>query len=142
MGVRGAAIMTVVSSLAALVYYVYFMLKKRLTSILTKLTIMVVSCGALLAIVCLLFRNQLLASVITVPFYGFYQICTTYLQSTSKSKKAILVSLMEKGIVYIPALLLICCSLRGFQTHFLNFSALFVKNHESYASFVYSVDFF
>ncbi len=218
MGVRGAAIATVVSSLAALVYYVYFMLKKRdiysiapkdftlkkdiglniillgmpicfstvlssissaisnnfmmeygsiaisaqkvagnigmivtmivmgicmgmqpaisfsygannkkrLTNILTKLTIMAVSCGALLAIVCLLFRNQLLAmflkgatedylsigrvcllaSVITGPFYGFYQLCTTYLQSTGKSKKAILVSLMEKGIVYIPALLL------------------------------------
>ncbi len=38
--------------------------------------------------------------------------------------------------------LLICCSLRGLLTRFHKFSALFVKTHESFASFVYSVDFF
>ncbi|MBR0408495.1 MAG: hypothetical protein IJI53_10695 [Clostridia bacterium] len=78
--------------------------------------------GTVLSALCLIFRDQLLnaflndpdvlvigrvcllASIVIGPFYGFYQICTTYLQAAGKSKQAIIVSLLEKGIVYIPML--------------------------------------
>ena len=98
--------------------------KKRLTEILIKTTGLAVIVGALLSLACLLFRDQLLnailndanvliigrvcllASIVIGPFYGFYQICTTYLQATGKSKPAIIVSLLEKGLVYIPVMFL------------------------------------
>ncbi|MGN1021840.1 MAG: MATE family efflux transporter [Aristaeellaceae bacterium] len=100
--------------------------RKRLIDILQRITAMAVLGGAALAIVSILFRDQLLglflkgaddsflaigrvcllASVVTGPLLGFYQISTMYLQATGKSKKAILVSLLEKGLVYIPAMLL------------------------------------
>ena len=96
--------------------------KPRLTEILIKTTGLSVVLGTVLSLLCLIFRDQLLnafldnsdvleigrvcllASIIIGPFYGFYQICTTYLQSAGKSKEAIIVSLLEKGLVYIPVL--------------------------------------
>ena len=51
-------------------------------------------------------RICLFASIVIGPFLGFYQICTTYLQASGKSKEAVIVSLLEKGIVYIPLLFL------------------------------------
>jgi Na+-driven multidrug efflux pump len=51
-------------------------------------------------------RVCLLASIVIGPFLGFYQISTTYLQASGKSRQAIIVSLLEKGIVYIPVLFL------------------------------------
>ena len=98
--------------------------KKRLTEILIKTTGLAVVAGTVLSALCLIFRDQLLnaflnnpevlqigrvcllAAVVIGPFYGFYQICTTYLQAAGKSRQAIIVSLLEKGIVYIPMLLL------------------------------------
>ena len=98
--------------------------KPRLTEILIKTTGLSVALGTALSLLCLIFRDQLLnafldnsnvleigrvcllASIVIGPFYGFYQICTTYLQSAGKSKEAIIVSLLEKGLVYIPMLLL------------------------------------
>ena len=98
--------------------------KKRLTEILIKTTGLAVIAGTVLSALCLIFRDQLLnaflnnpevlqigrvcllAAVVIGPFYGFYQICTTYLQAAGKSRQAIIVSLLEKGIVYIPMLLL------------------------------------
>ena len=98
--------------------------KKRLTEILIKTTGLAVVAGTVLSSLCLIFRDQLLnaflnnpevlqigrvcllAAVVIGPFYGFYQICTTYLQAAGKSRQAIIVSLLEKGIVYIPMLLL------------------------------------
>lgn len=95
---------------------------KRLTEILKKNAGLAVVAGAVLSALCLIFRDQLLnaflndpdvlvigrvcllASIVIGPFYGFYQICTTYLQAAGKSKQAIIVSLLEKGIVYIPLL--------------------------------------
>nr|AHF23781.1 Na+-driven multidrug efflux pump NorM [uncultured bacterium Contig140] len=97
---------------------------KRLTEILAKTTGLAVIAGTVLSLLCLLFRDPLLnafldnpevleigrvcllASIVIGPFLGFYQICTTYLQASGKSKQAILVSLLEKGIVYIPVLFL------------------------------------
>ena len=97
---------------------------KRLTEILWKTTVLAVCVGTVLSALCLIFRDQLLnafldngdvlvigrvcllASIVIGPFFGFYQICTTYLQATGKSKQAIIVSLLEKGLVYIPLLFL------------------------------------
>ena len=96
--------------------------KKRLTEILMKTAGLAVVAGTVLSALCLLFRDQLLsaflsdpdvlvigrvcllASIVIGPFYGFYQICTTYLQAAGKSRQAIIVSLLEKGLVYIPML--------------------------------------
>ncbi|MBQ9252938.1 MAG: MATE family efflux transporter [Clostridia bacterium] len=98
---------------------------KRLTEILKKTTGLAVVAGTILSLLCLVFRDQLLnaflndpevlvigrvcllASIVIGPFYGFYQICTTYLQASGKSKQAIFVSLLEKGIVYIPMLFIL-----------------------------------
>lgn len=98
---------------------------KRLTEILKKTTGLAVVAGTVLSVLCLIFRDQLLnaflsdpnvlvigrvcllASIVIGPFYGFYQICTTYLQAAGKSRQAIIVSLLEKGIVYIPMLFIL-----------------------------------
>ena len=98
--------------------------KKRLTEILKKTTGLAVIAGTVLSALCLIFRDQLLnaflnnpdvlqigrvcllAAVVIGPFYGFYQICTTYLQAAGKTRQAITVSLLEKGLVYIPVLFL------------------------------------
>lgn len=47
------------------------------------------------------------ASLSAGPFYGFYQLCQTFLQSTGKATYATLVALLDKGIVYLPVLLLL-----------------------------------
>ena len=98
--------------------------RKRLIEIIQKTTGLAVCAGIALSLMCLIFRDQLLsafldssevldigriclyASIVIGPFYGFYQICTTYLQATGKSKYAVIVSLLEKGLVYIPLLYL------------------------------------
>ncbi|MBR1585239.1 MAG: MATE family efflux transporter [Clostridia bacterium] len=98
---------------------------KRLTEILRKTAGLAVVAGTVLSALCLIFRDQLLnaflndpnvlvigrvcllASIVIGPFYGFYQICTTYLQAAGKSRQAIIVSLLEKGIVYIPMLFIL-----------------------------------
>ena len=97
---------------------------KRLTEILAKTTGLAVIAGTLLSALCLLFRDQLLnaflndpavleigrvcllAGIVIGPFLGFYQISTTYLQAAGKSTQAVIVSLLEKGIIYIPMLFL------------------------------------
>ena len=97
---------------------------RRLTEILMKTTGLAVVAGTVLSALCLIFRDQLLnaflddpnvlgigrvcllASIVIGPFFGFYQICTTYLQASGKSTQAIIVSLLEKGIVYIPMVFL------------------------------------
>ena len=97
---------------------------KRLTEILIKTTALAVIAGTVLSALCLIFRDQLLnaflddpnvlgigrvcllASIVIGPFFGFYQICTTYLQAAGKSRQAIIVSLLEKGIIYIPLVFL------------------------------------
>ena len=111
---------------------------KRLTEILMKTTGLAVIAGTVLSALCLIFRDQLLsaflddpnvleigrvclfASIVIGPFFGFYQICTTYLQASGKSKEAVIVSLMEKGIVYIPVLFLMS---RLFKMYGIIFSA-------------------
>lgn len=97
---------------------------RRLTEILAKTTGLAVVAGTVLSALCFIFRDPLLnaflddpnvlkigrvcllAAIVIGPFLGFYQICTTYLQASGKSKQAVIVSLLEKGIIYIPVLFL------------------------------------
>lgn len=78
--------------------------------------------GTVLSILCFFFRNPLIAafidneeilaygqvmvtaSVITGPFYGFYQLCQSFLQSTGKASYATIVALMDKGLFFLPLL--------------------------------------
>lgn len=98
--------------------------RKRLTEIVAKTTGLAVCIGTVLSLLCLLFRDPLLnafldnsevldvgricllAFIVVGPFHGFYQISTTYLQATDQSKYAIIVSVLEKGLVYIPLMFL------------------------------------
>lgn len=95
---------------------------KRMYEIVRKTAIFAVTAGLTMSILCFFFRNQIVtafidneeviahaqifvfASLITGPFYGLYQICQTFLQSTGKASYATLVSLLEKGIVFVPVL--------------------------------------
>ena len=44
------------------------------------------------------------ASMMMGPFYGLYELCTTFLQSTGKASYATVVALLDKGIIYLPML--------------------------------------
>ena len=97
---------------------------KRLIEIIWKTTALAVATGTILSVLAIIFRDPLilafvddpeavkigrvclLASVIIGPIYGFYQMSTSYLQSTGKAKEALTVSLLEKGLIYIPILLI------------------------------------
>lgn len=47
-----------------------------------------------------------LAAVCVGPFYGAYQMCQTFLQGTGKASYAIFVSLLDKGLIFIPMMFL------------------------------------
>ena len=81
--------------------------------------------GGVLSILCYLGRNTIIAafidneeviaygqvfvfaSIIIRTFYGLYQLCQTFLQSTGKVSYASLVALMDKGLFYIPLLFIL-----------------------------------
>lgn len=97
---------------------------KRMQAIIKNTAIFTVLTGTLIAIVCFFARNALiaafiddeqvisygqtfiLASIVTGPFYGLYQLCQSFLQSTGKSSYATFVALMDKGLFYLPILFL------------------------------------
>lgn len=99
--------------------------RTRMSEIIRKTGITVVSIALALSVFCFLFRKQLLAafindaaviaignvvllaSTMAGPFYSLYQLCTTYLQATGKATFATLASLLSKGIIYIPMLFLL-----------------------------------
>lgn len=111
--------------------------KERMNEIVKKTGITTVSVALALSAFCLLFREPLLtafiddrnviaigriallASVMAGPFYGAYQLCTTYLQATGRAGFAALASLLSKGIIYIPVLLLLNA---GFQKYGILFT--------------------
>lgn len=96
----------------------------RMYLILRKTMILTTCVGAALAVICFLGREAIItaflddaavieygrvmvfASLATAPFYGIYQLCQTYLQSTGKASYAIFLSLLDKGIFFIPCLYL------------------------------------
>lgn len=51
-------------------------------------------------------RIMMLASLLTAPVVAVYQLCTTYLQGIGRVTPATVVSLLQQGLVYVPALYL------------------------------------
>ena len=60
-------------------------------------------------------RYMMLGSLLSVPLEGIYHMCSTYLQATGKVSFATLTSLMQKGLIFVPVLLLMehCFGLDG-----------------------------
>lgn len=96
--------------------------QKRMYQIVRKLGIMTVIVGSLMTVGCLIGKSSLVAvfieheevialgekmvvaSMLMGPFYGLYQLCTTFLQSTGKASYATVVALLDKGLIYLPVL--------------------------------------
>ncbi len=94
----------------------------KMYRIVRNLGIMTVIIGSLLTAGCLIGKSYLVAMFIEHeevarlgermvaafmlmgPFYGLYQLCTTFLQSTGKASYATVVALLGKGIIYLPVL--------------------------------------
>lgn len=97
----------------------------RMKQILRNTAAFTVCVGSMLTILCYLGRNAIIsafidnaeviaygqvfvfASIIIGPFYGLYQLCQTFLQSTGKASYASLVALMDKGLFYLPLLFIL-----------------------------------
>lgn len=97
----------------------------RMKQIIRNTAIFTVCLGSMLTILCYLGRNMIIsafidnaeviaygqifvfASIIIGPFYGLYQLCQTFLQSTGKASYASLVALMDKGLFYLPLLFIL-----------------------------------
>ena len=95
---------------------------KRMYQIIRNLGILTVIVGSLMTVGCLIGKSSLVAafiehedvirlgekmvvaSMLMGPFYGLYQLCTTFLQSTGKASYATVVALLDKGIIYLPML--------------------------------------
>jgi len=95
---------------------------KRMKNIIRNTGLFTILVGTLLTIVCFFGRNAIVAafidnqdvlaygqtmvfaSIIIGPFYGLYQLCQTFLQSTGKASYATIVALLDKGLFYLPIL--------------------------------------
>ena len=51
-------------------------------------------------------KAMMLGTLLAVPVEGVYHMCSTFLQATGKVSFATLTSLMQKGLVFLPVLLL------------------------------------
>ncbi len=51
-------------------------------------------------------KTMMLGTLIAVPMEGGYHMCSTFLQATGKVSFATLTTLMQKGLVFLPVLLL------------------------------------
>ena len=99
--------------------------RERMNHIIQSTGIFTVILGTLLTLICFFARDRIimafidnaqvisygqimvLASISTGPFYGLYQLCQTFLQSTGKASYATLVALLDKGLFYLPMLFLL-----------------------------------
>ncbi len=99
--------------------------KNRTREIVKKTALTCVVVGSALTVFCFLFRDTLIkafidservltlgrfmltASLIMGPFYGLYQLCTTYLQATGRADYATFASLLNKGVIFLPVLFLL-----------------------------------
>lgn len=97
----------------------------RMRQIVKRTGITTVIVGSVLSLLCLVSKDQILkafidnsevvrygqimvyASIVMGPFYGLYQLCTTFLQSTGKAFYATFVALLDKGLIFIPVLFLL-----------------------------------
>ena len=98
--------------------------RKRLRRIVLGVGAVCVAVGALMSAAFFLFRESfvaafspdpeiislgktmMLGTLLAVPAEGVYHMCSTYLQATGKVGYATLCSLMQKGLVFLPVLLL------------------------------------
>ena len=98
--------------------------RKRLRRIVLGVGAVCVAVGALMSAAFFLFRESfvaafspdpeiislgktmMLGTLLAVPAEGVYHMCYTYLQATGKVGYATLCSLMQKGLVFLPVLLL------------------------------------
>ena len=54
----------------------------------------------------LLGKHMMLGTLLAVPAEGVYHMCSTYLQATGKVSYATLTSFMQKGLIFLPVLLI------------------------------------
>ena len=98
--------------------------KERLRKIVFGVGAVCVAVAALMSAVFFLFREQfvaafssdeeiialgktmMLGTLLAVPVEGIYHMCSTFLQATGKVSFATLTSLLQKGLVFLPVLLL------------------------------------
>jgi len=98
---------------------------KRLKTLVKNTAILTFIIGCVVLVVGIPFRSQLInlfiknSEVISVggimvigcfasaPFGGLAQLCQTFLQSTNKASFASILAILEKGLIYIPVLLLL-----------------------------------
>lgn len=52
-------------------------------------------------------QTMVIAGILIGPFYGLYQLCQTFLQATGKASYATFTALLDKGILYIPILIIL-----------------------------------
>ncbi|MCM1026287.1 MAG: MATE family efflux transporter [Roseburia sp.] len=97
----------------------------RLKKILRSTALFTAGVGTVLSVLCFFARNFIIAafidnaeviaygqifvfaSIVIGPFYGIYQLCQTFLQSTGKASYATFVALLDKGLFYLPILFLL-----------------------------------
>ncbi len=95
---------------------------RRTGEIIRKTALTSVVMGSVLTVACFIFRDRLIlafiesrevlelgrfmltASLAMGPFYGLYQLCTTYLQATGQAGYATFASLLNKGVIFLPVL--------------------------------------
>lgn len=97
--------------------------KNRILYIIKRTAVFTFLIGTSLSVLGFIFRNQIIysfinndevirhgsimifGSLLTGPFVGWYQLSQTFLQSTGKPSYASFVALLDKGLIYIPMLL-------------------------------------
>ena len=118
---------------------------KHMRQIIRSTAVFTVCLGSVLTILCYLGRNVIIsafidneevitygqvfvfASIIIGPFYGLYQLCQTFLQSTGKASYASLVALMDKGLFYLPLLFLLSRTFGLYGIIFTGAATLFLS---------------
>ncbi|MBR1571293.1 MAG: MATE family efflux transporter [Lachnospiraceae bacterium] len=97
----------------------------RMKYIIKSTGVFTIGVGLVLTILVFIFKNRLvaafindadviaigqifvLAGVVIGPVFGIYQLCQSSLQATGKASYAIFTSLLDKGIIYLPMLVIL-----------------------------------
>ena len=98
---------------------------QRMRAILKQIILTTVIIGTVLSLACFAARRaiiaafidnadvirngqiMIIASLLTGPFYGIYQTCQVYLQSTGQAAYATLTSVLDKGVYFLPILFIL-----------------------------------
>ena len=97
---------------------------KRMYQIIRQTCIFMLSLGTVLCVICYFARTPIissfidnaqvieygqimvLAAICTGPFFGIYQLCQTFMQATGKASYATFSALLDKGLIYLPVMLI------------------------------------